>query len=766
MPTRSPSGRAGPLVRSELFDVLAQNIPAAVYLCRNDEQLSKLYVSPYVETVTGYPAEEFLSGRVGLRDLQWPDDHEQIRRALDAALEARRPFHLEYRIRHADGGVRWVKELGQGIWDPSGELQFLEGALFDVTDRRTVEEKYTVAFRSSPDALVITSVEDGRIFEVNDSFERLSGHTREEAVGRTTQELGLWYQKEKRSEFLQRLESDGSVRNFEIQTRRKDGTGYIALLSAEILEIHGERCILTVAKDHTEESRARNALQVSEERFSNAFFANPNPAVITTLDDGKILEVNDVLCEMSGYRREDLVGRDGKMLGLWNEDHAREMARLLGERGSVRNLELEARSRSGEVHQLLISAVMVELGGETCVLNVANDVTESRNLEQQLLRAQRLESIGTLAGGIAHDLNNVLTPILMGIKLLRREVPEGAERILSILESNTRRGSELIRQILAFARGVEGERIEVQLRQLVGEVAATVRDTFPKSITLSVVCEGEPWPVMGDPTQLHQVLLNLALNARDAMEEKGTLTLRVLNRELEEGVVEGRPKARPGPWVVLEVEDTGVGMCPEVQEKIFDPFFTTKPRARGTGLGLFSVDAIVTSHEGFIVVDSAPGCGTRVRVFLPARGEGRLEDRGREPRLAARGEGRGVLVVDDEGAVREIITGVLEASGYRTFVAADGVEALDRFKERRAEIDAVLLDMMMPRMDGFETIAVLRRVDPDIPIVCISGMAARRDPRRPPPGTQKLLRKPISPEALLSALEEVTASAESREAGA
>ena len=763
-----PAGAPG--TRSELFETLAENLPATVYLSHNDEHYTKLYLNSAVEALTGYPTDDFLWGRVSFADLHHPEDVETIRRTIDEAIAADRPFRLEYRLRHADGSYRWVEEFGQGIRNVDGKLAYLEGALFDITERRIeeaarrmAEEKYAVAFRSSPDALVITTLDEGRFVEVNDGFERITGYGRDEAIGRTTTELGIWPTADDRAEFFRLLREKGSVRDLACRLFTRTGRDIYCQISAEVVEIDGERCALSMVKDVTQQHRAREILQRTEERFSKAFVANPNPAVITRRSNGTILEVNEVLCEMSGRRRDELVGKNGTELGLWDEEHARELNRRLDRNGSARGLELRARGREGKFYDLLVSAVVVEMDGEPCVLNVGVDITERKRLETQLFRAQRLESIGTLAGGIAHDLNNVLTPILLAIKLLRRDRPKQRERVLSILETNARRGADLIRQLLTFARGAEGKRIQVELGSLVREVGVIARDTFPKTIELSVEVDDDLWQVEGDPTQIHQVLLNLAVNARDAMDGKGRLRISATNRTFDREGLRGRPGLTPGRYVVLEVADSGPGIPRELREQVFDPFFTTKDPAHGTGLGLFTVETIAAAHGGFVDVgdgsddgERAGGDrGARLRVVLPVtpRHDREADRHSVLPPLDGRGEL--VLLVDDEEAVREIAAGVLEASGYRTVLAADGHAALARFEERRNEVRVAVVDLMMPHMGGLEAIHALRALDPELPIIAMSGVEQPGDGQGEgvtPAEANLFLPKPLTAEELLDAL--------------
>lgn len=619
--------------------------------------------------------------------------------------------------------------------------------------RRIAEAKYAVLFRSSPNPTLLTAAEDGRFLELNEAFERISGYPRQEVLGKTTVELGFWSHGSSRDRFRRALLEDGSIRDMELQVEHKDGRLLDTLVSAEMVELPEGLGILSVVEDITERKRARRALERSEERFSKAFFANPNPAVITTLSDDTILEVNECLCEMTGYRREELLGQSGVALGLWGQEDAVRVGRHLRDRESVRDMEVRSRGRDGTTYELLVSAVTVEMAGEPCVLNVGVDITERNRLQAQLLRAQRLESVGTLAGGIAHDLNNVLTPILMAIKLLRQDRAEERDEILDVLESNARRGADLIRQLLGFARGAGRRRIQVDCERLVLELGGIVRDTFPKSVELELSVEDDLWQVEGDPTQFHQALLNLAVNARDAMDGEGKLSIIARNREVDEGgdeVLRGMP---PGRYVELRVADTGPGIPVALRHRVFDPFFTTKDPGHGTGLGLFSVERIVTAHGGFVeIADVREGQGALFVLYLPVTGR-RSEETGRRQAVlpSLESDGELVLVVDDEEAVREIAAGVLEAAGYRTLAAADGQEARRLLEEHGSEVRAAVVDLVMPGVDGGATIEALRRLRPDLPVIAISGLDDRIQ-GTPPPGADLFLGKPFTAEELLAAL--------------
>ena len=369
-----------------------------------------------------------------------------------------------------------------------------------------------------------------------------------------------------------------------------------------------------------------------------------------------------------------------------------------------------------------LALVKDSAGQPVSVFTIDTDITEKKQLEARFMQAQRLENLGALASGIAHDLNNVLAPILLASEILRSRAQTDSERnMLATMEACARRGANIIRQVLTFARGIEGKRIALQPRHLLSEIVEIGRETFPKNIELEMDAAKDLWPVLGDVTQLHQVLMNLCVNARDAMPEGGRLALSARNTDLDETFALMTPGAKAGPYVLLSVSDTGTGIQPEHLAKIFDPFYTTKALGKGTGLGLSTVLGIVKSHGGFIQFKSEVGKGTCFEIYLPATPDAKLvAGPCRAP--PPRGEGELILVVDDEISIRTVATKILEVSGYRVVAAAEGTEALAVFMQNHAAIAAVITDMLMPGMDGPELVRVLRRIDPQIRIIGISGM--------------------------------------------
>ena len=378
-------------------------------------------------------------------------------------------------------------------------------------------------------------------------------------------------------------------------------------------------------------------------------------------------------------------------------------------------------------------------------------------MEAHLLRTQRLESLGRLAGGIAHDLNNILSPMLMAPPLLRDALRDPAAlELVDIIESSALRGAAIIRQLLTFALGAEGDRVPVQLRSLARDMLQIVTGTFPKNITARLRAAADCPLVDGDATQLHQVLMNLCVNARDAMPDGGTLTLTLETADVDAALARVTPDAKPGRYLVLRVADTGAGIPPENLERIFDPFFTTKKVGEGTGLGLSTALGIVRGHGGFVRVDSTPGRGTEFGVYLPVSAQHAREERPPAGSPSPRGSGDWVLLVDDEDGVRRVTRQTLEEHGYRVLEARNGAEALAAYAAHREPVRAVVTDLMMPAMDGPRFIRALRERDPRVAIITVSGQIeepAQFDALRKT--TQAFLQKPLSAAALLDALHTV-----------
>lgn len=391
----------------------------------------------------------------------------------------------------------------------------------------------------------------------------------------------------------------------------------------------------------------------------------------------------------------------------------------------------------------------------TSILVVNTDITQKKQLESQFLRAQRMESIGTLASGIAHDLNNILAPILMSVQLLQIKFPEPQnQRLLATIEANVKRGASLIKQVLSFARGLEGKRTTVQVKHLILEIEHIVKETFPKSIELCTNIASDLWTVSGDPTQLHQILMNLVVNALDAMPNGGILKIDAANSIIDENYLKTHIDAQVGTYIAIAISDTGTGIEPQVIERIFEPFFTTKNIGKGTGLGLSTVMGIVKSHGGFVHVYSEVGQGTQFKVYLPALPVTELQEK--QDNELPLGQGELILVVDDESAIREVTKTSLENYNYKAITARDGMEAVDLYQKYQSEISVVLTDMMMPFMDGPATISSLQKINPQVKVIGVSGLnLSDKLTAASNIGVKSFLFKPYSAKELLKTIDGV-----------
>ncbi|MGB3205736.1 MAG: response regulator [Crinalium sp.] len=390
----------------------------------------------------------------------------------------------------------------------------------------------------------------------------------------------------------------------------------------------------------------------------------------------------------------------------------------------------------GELHQvtkdgknLIVTSrwtsVLDANGQLKSILVVNTDITEKKQLESQFLRAQRMESLGVLAGGIAHDLNNVLTPVLMAVQLLETKLHDDqSQEWLQILERNVNRGADLIKQVLSFAKGISGERTTLQISHLIQEIKQLASETFPKSIRVNTNIKSDLKTVLGDATQLHQVLLNLVVNARDAMPQGGILKIAANNIYIDEHYARINIDSQVGEYILISISDTGIGIERNNLERIFEPFFTTKELGKGTGLGLSTVVGIIKSHGGFINVYSEVGKGTEFKIYLPSSGVIKTNQSLDSSKLLKKGRGQLILVAEDEEPIRNITKTVLEINGYRVITAVDGAEAIVLYRQYQSEIKIVVLDMMMPYMDGSAAIRLLEQINPEVKIIAVSGLAS------------------------------------------
>ena len=568
-----------------------------------------------------------------------------------------------------------------------------------------------------------------------DSFEEIHPEDRERIrrIFRETVANGAG----QRAEFRFLLEN-GDIRYIESQGNvMRDKSGRV---------IH----VITVSRDVTGSKQALEQI-----REQAALLDKAQDAICVTDMGQRILYWNRSAESLYGWSALETAGRRMDELLVKNPDRCAEAMQSLIARGEWK----------GELHQITKGGAEINVesrwtlvtssdGKPKSVLVINTDVTEKKKLETQFFRSQRLENIGMLASGIAHDLNNVLAPIMMAVPMLGERMSHPTDRkLLDMLGRSVRRGAELVSQILSFARGAEGEHKILQPRHLLAEVEKLIQETFPKSIRIQKRIDPELWNVRGNATQIHQVLLNLCVNARDAMPEGGTLSLTAENMQLPDVGPGQMAGARPGPFVLMKVADTGTGIAPDLLETIFDPFFTTKAPGKGTGLGLAGVRGILKSHEGFVEVESEVGKGSCFHVYLPAIVRMKPESAFVKPAELPMGHGEMILVVEDEEAVQQIACATLENYGYRSIHANNGVEALAIYKQHRHDIKAVVLDSMMPFMDGAATLQAFREISPLLKVLGVSGLQANDNTSGAAVGVQAFLTKPYTAHELLTKLD-------------
>lgn len=485
-------------------------------------------------------------------------------------------------------------------------------------------------------------------------------------------------------------------------------------------------------------------------------------AIMITDNQGDIVWANAAFCRMTGYSLEEVLGQNPRELVKSNvqgpEFYEKMWATL--QRGEVWDGELLNRRKDGSLYHehMTITPMHGASGGISHYFAIKQDISEKKSMEEKFLRAQRLESIGTLAGGIAHDLNNILSPILLSGEYLMKDCKDPVHReVIQVMIDSARRGSEIVRQILSFARGGENEHGPLQARHIIGEVVRVARETFPRSIRILENVPRGAWSVKANPTQFHQLLLNLLINARDAMPEGGEIRIEVENARLSAETAETlTQKVPPGPYLMLRIKDTGCGMSEETLGKIFDPFFSTKPGDQGTGLGLATVLGILQSHQAGYRVRSELGKGTCFELCFPVV-KNKEEVSSETPAAAAGGNGEHILVVDDEESIRWMLRSSLEVLNYKVTLAASGTEARETVRAMACPPDLVVMDVMMSGLDGRKAARLIRESHPNLPIVLMSGILANKsDTARIETGEDlPFLQKPFTVQVLAETVAEV-----------
>ena len=719
------------------------------------------YANPAFEKVYGYSRKETIGSTP--RMIKSGALTNDFYAGFWQTLLSGKGFRDEIVNRTKDGRMIRIQASVNPVFNAAGDIVGFIAVQEDITERKRAEEellmektRFQQLFENIP--LGVAMLDRGDvILQVNKAFGRVFQYTAEEVHGRMINDLIVPEEFKLEGDQLSSMTQQGKQIEIETVRTRKDGEPLqVHIYGVPVVSNGQSSGIYGIYEDISERKIAEGKI-----REQAALLDIARDAILVRDLEGTILFWNKGAEDLYGWAEADILGRNWTR--LFKEDDAAKsvaatkMALEKGEwAGEMRNI-----GKGGKeiIVQSRWSVVKDDNNEPESILVVSTDITDKKELERKFHHAQRLETMGTLAGGIAHDLNNVLAPIMMAIELLKPKFPdEKAQRLLTTMESSARRGADIVKQVLTFARGVEGERIVLQPKHLLREMEKFAEETFPKSIQLRTSVPKDLWTVQGDATQLHQVLLNLCVNARDAMPQGGVLELKGENVILDEQGAHIHLKARPGPYVVFSVSDTGIGIPEENLERIFDPFFTTKEVGKGTGLGLSTVLGIVDGHKGFITVSSQWGNGSLFKIYVPAEVGAAAGTTKEAPADLPVGNGELILVIDDESSIREITRDILESYGYHVLTAKDGMDAALVYEKHNKQIDAVVTDMMMPNMDGAAIIRIMKRVNPEVKIIAASGLSEDEQVNKGIKDVvQAFLPKPYKADVLLKTLKAILA---------
>ncbi len=715
----------------------------------------------------GYSEEELI--RLNFQTVTHPDDlATDVGLVQDLIAGKADRYRMEKRYIHRDGHIVWVNLSVSVVRKSDGHASYFISQVQDITENKAIAARLQsesnllrTILDNLPDYIYVHDRESRHVLNNRANLAALKAATHEETIGKSDfdfypPELAEAYYKDDQ----QVMQSGQPLLNREEPCLGPNGEPRWQLTTkVPLQDAQGQVVgLIGIGRDITDQKRAQEQI-----RSQAAMLDQAHDAIILYSLENRVVFWNAGATRLLGIKSEDAIGRPVE--DIYSKEDLPPILDAMKatlEHGFWHG-ELQVHNRAGqlvimETHRTLIRN---EAGEPLAHLSINADITEKKRIETQFLRAQRLESVGILAGGIAHDLNNVLAPILMSIALLKLKMPENekVQKQLDQLAAYAQRGANLVKQVLTFGRGVENQRVLMQPKHIGREIEQIISDTFPKNIDFEFSISADLWPINGDPTQLHQTILNLCVNARDAMPSGGKLTLRMENRTLDSTYASMHQTASPGPHMAIVVSDTGSGIPAAIREKIFEPFFTTKEVGKGTGLGLSTTVAIVKSHGGFIDLQSEEGRGSTFTLYFPASSVPAPVD---APDAAKRGlplgENELVLIVDDEDLIREVARNTLERFGYRVLLAQNGTEAIALYALHRTDIAVVITDMAMPVMDGPATILALRTINPDVRIIGSSGQGGTslmKTGQTNAAGLTHFIAKPYTAETLLRTLARV-----------
>ena len=718
------------VVRDKTHESVFHDLSTVVLAFDQDDSFSITYVSSLIETWTGHPPESFYSNRDLFMSLVHPADRERVMRAFGTLLEGAPGARISYRLSHRDGLYRWVDHSMEFREPGPGNPAFFHGSLRDVTEEKERElalaearERYSMIFQKAPLGILCMD-RNGYVVDCNRQLCDLVGASRGSLLGLntlTTHNLIL--------RTIARNVLRGVDYHYEGPYLTDDAMGEIQVsIHATPLLDSGKAVIGGICL--FQDIRKRLALEQSlrqERDFSKAVISSTGIAVVTTDINGTILNVNPALCRLTGYPDTELMGRcvwdaliPDKDAGYFHSEF--EQALLAGKAGPM-EASCKTRDKGTKIFSWTFAVLAGTAQGQDTVVLTGLDITSRHQLEEHLRRGQKMEAVGRLAGGVAHEFNNQLTSILGYCQILLQELGPDHPLYgrLKKIEKAARRSAETTKQLLAFSRKQSLLVEQVDLNPVILEGVDLFKQFLGEDIHVEVDLAQERLAVNVDRSQIQQILLNLALNARDAMPDGGTIKVETAKVYLNGDGPPGGDSLAPGYYALVSMEDRGHGMSPEVKEKAFEPFFTTKPVGKGAGLGLAMVYGTVKQSHGHVVIHSEQAKGTRVEIFLPLLIEG---SECPEARLEAEVQGEfpsQVLLVEDDGLTRETVATVLRKLGYGVVSVATGEEALGVLKHMETPPDAILSDVVLPGMNGKVLVKRALEMFPDLKVIFMSG---------------------------------------------
>lgn len=679
------------------------------------------YVNPAFETITGYRRVEVLGKTPAILTSTDPDNPSY--ESMWNQVRAGGTFRATLVNRRKNGEQYFVEETITPVRDSEGAITNFVATLRDISERKQTEQRFQGLVENSSDGIVLLT-RDGVISYTGPSTARILGYEGEDFAGRVGFEF-IHPDDRPNAErvFRELISNPRKVTLLEFRLRNKAGVWlWIEATANNLLNEPGIQAVVLNYRDITGRKSIEEALKKSEIEYRN-LFDRANDAIFIFEPQGEmILEANDKACRLYGFSKDELIGRSLKDL---TKDISRgefEIRELMRHKSS-RNFETVHFNKAGEPMEMLVNSSVVEYAGRTAIMSIIRDITDLRKLEHQLRQAQKMESVGTLAGGIAHDFNNILSIILGYTSLIKRGKIEGKrfEEGVDTIAKAAQRGAMLVKQILTFARKADVIFESVKLNELIADLAKLLSETFPKTVTFALDLSPELPTIVADANQLHQVFLNLCVNARDAMPGTGTITIQT---SMVDGLTlqERFPEARQSEYAHIRITDTGTGMDEQTRLRVFEPFFTTKGQGRGTGLGLAVVYGIVNNHHGFIDVESTIGKGTTFHLYFPI--QMRTFEAMQQGKVVVEeipGGTETILLVEDEQMLLSLVKELLEGHGYKVLTAHDGAEAVDTYERLGSEIDLVLTDIGLPKLSGWDVCRRILARNPTAKVIVASG---------------------------------------------